>query len=111
LSYYGCEKYLKADGRFITVGVDGGVTFKGILADAKKSVLPGFLGGGKRKYTFVRVDSNTKDFSEIGGLFDEGKVKVVIDQAFDFEDVPKAYAKLREGRTRGKEIVHVSKES
>jgi NADPH:quinone reductase-like Zn-dependent oxidoreductase len=111
LSYYGCEKYLKADGRFITVGVDGGVTFKGILADAKKSVLPGFLGGGKRKYTFVRVDSNTKDFSEIGGLFDEGKVKVVIDQAFDFEDVPKAYAKLREGRTRGKLIVQVSKES
>jgi len=57
------------------------------------------------------VDSNTKDFSEIGGLVAEGKVKVVIDQAFDFEDVPKAYAKLREGRTRGKLIVQVSKES
>jgi NADPH:quinone reductase-like Zn-dependent oxidoreductase len=49
LSYYGCEKHLRADGRFITVGVDGGVTINSILADAKKSVLPGFLWWWKEK--------------------------------------------------------------
>ncbi len=38
----------------------------------------------------------------------EGKVKAVIDEAFRWEDAPKAYEKLRRGRTKGKIIVHVT---
>ena len=39
----------------------------------------------------------------------EGKVKAVFDEIFDFEDAPKAHARLRLGHAKGKIVVHVDK--
>lgn len=38
----------------------------------------------------------------------EGKLKVVVDTVFLFEDVPKAFQRLQTGRAKGKVIVDVS---
>lgn len=40
----------------------------------------------------------------------EGKVKVPIDEEVGFHDVPRAYAKIKTGRTKGKIVVHVSED-
>lgn len=41
----------------------------------------------------------------------EGKLKAIIDTAFDFEDVPKAYESLRTGRAKGKSLCMLERSS
>ena len=41
----------------------------------------------------------------------EGKVRPVIDQKFVFEEAPKAFEKLKGGRTKGKLVVDVASET
>jgi len=38
----------------------------------------------------------------------DGRVKAVIDQTFEWEDVPKAFESLKTGRTKGKIVIHVT---
>ena len=100
------SKFLTPQGIFALVALSP--TFGSIGGLAKKMLLPGFLGGGKNKFAFVACNNNTKDLDQIGKLVVEGKVKPVIDEVFRFEDVPAAFAKLREGRTKGKIVITVS---
>jgi D-arabinose 1-dehydrogenase-like Zn-dependent alcohol dehydrogenase len=40
----------------------------------------------------------------------EGKIRAVIEETYEFQDVPKALSKLKEGRIKGKIVVHISKD-
>ncbi|KAJ3956950.1 hypothetical protein N0V92_006482 [Colletotrichum tropicale] len=94
--------FLKLDGVFVQVAMQ-----KSMVSMLRRNMLPGFLGGGKRRFQTVRVSPSREDLEQIGRLTVEGKVKVLIDEKFEWADAPKAYAKLRLGRTTGKIVVHV----
>ncbi|KAI9734244.1 MAG: hypothetical protein M1834_002348 [Cirrosporium novae-zelandiae] len=98
--------FLKKGGKFMQVGVH--LSFSGMGSAFSRPLRPAFLGGGNRAFHFVRVSSNRKDLREIGKLMAEGRVKAVIDEVFEFEDVPRAYEKLRAGHAKGKIVVHVT---
>ncbi|PYH89697.1 zinc alcohol dehydrogenase [Aspergillus ellipticus CBS 707.79] len=66
---------------------------------------PAFLGGGRTRYVPMFWKSTKEDLKKVGELIQEGKVKVQLDSVFAFEDAPKAFEKLREGRARGKIVV------
>jgi NADPH:quinone reductase-like Zn-dependent oxidoreductase len=46
--------------------------------------------------------------TQLGKWIQEGKIKVIIDSTFEFEDAVKAYEKLKTHRARGKIVVHVT---
>lgn len=101
--YESCSHFLKSEGVFVQVGMS-----TSMVNMLRRSLLPGFLGGGKREFQSVRVKPSQEDLEVIGRFIVEGKVRVLIDEKFEWRDAPKAYSKLREGRTTGKIIVHVN---
>jgi alkaline phosphatase D len=104
--YSSSHHFLEANGKYVQVGTE--VSLGGIVSLISRFVWPGFLGGGKRKFEFVAVKNKAEDFEQLAAWMAEGKVKAVIDQAFAFEDAPKAYEKIRTGRAKGKIVVNVS---
>ncbi|PWY83782.1 zinc alcohol dehydrogenase [Aspergillus sclerotioniger CBS 115572] len=99
--YAESEGFLVPGGVFTQVGAHWMPTFM------VRMLRPRFLGGGKAKYVPIFWKSNRRDLTKVGELIAEGKVKVVLDSVFEFEEAPKAFEKLREGRARGKIVVHV----
>ena len=104
--YSSSHHFLQPRGKFVQVGAD--MSLGGMASLVSRMARPGFLGGGKRKFEFVNIANKAQDFEQLAAWMAEGKIKTVIDQAFAFEDAPKAFEKLRTGRAKGKIIVNVS---
>ncbi|RAL06839.1 NAD(P)-dependent alcohol dehydrogenase [Aspergillus homomorphus CBS 101889] len=100
--YNECHAFLKPGKVFAQVGATRFPTF------ATRLLRPGFLGGGKRRYLPIFWKPNKEDLVKVGELIRDGKVKVVLDSVFEYEDAPKAFEKLRSERARGKIVVHVA---
>ncbi|KAF4967877.1 hypothetical protein FSARC_4644 [Fusarium sarcochroum] len=100
--YEQSHHFLKPDGTFLQVAMQ-----KSLLSMLRRSLLPSRLGGGKRQYRLVRVNINSKDLQQVGQWMAQGKVRAVIDEKFEWKEAPKAYKKLRLGRTAGKIVVRV----
>lgn len=100
--YENCHHFVKPSGHFLQVAGTN------ILFTAKRIVLPGFLGGGKRKYSPYLTWNDKSQLQRIVDWAGEGKLKVEIDSEFALEDAKEAYKKLRGGRARGKIVVKVS---
>jgi NADPH:quinone reductase-like Zn-dependent oxidoreductase len=49
-----------------------------------------------------------EDFDQIGRWMADGTTKAIIDQMFEWEDVPKAYERLGTGRARRMILLHVT---
>lgn len=105
--YKESHRFLTADGKFVQIA--SGADIGAATGLAGRMLLPGFLGGGKRKFQFAYASAKRDDFDQIAAWMAEGKVKASIEQAFEFEEAPAAYARLKTGRTRGKIVVHVGK--
>lgn len=61
-------------------------------------------------YSFLLVDSNGSQLSEIGELIIEGKIRPVIDKVFPFEQARDALAYLEMGRAKGKVVVQMKEQ-
>ncbi|KAH7375627.1 hypothetical protein B0T11DRAFT_11163 [Plectosphaerella cucumerina] len=96
--------FLKPEGTFVQVGLPG------FGATLRRGLLPGRLFGPRRAYKSVAVAINREDLDQVGRWMVEGKVRAVLDEKFAWEDAPKAYEKLRKGRTTGKIVVQVGRE-
>jgi NADPH:quinone reductase-like Zn-dependent oxidoreductase len=81
---------------------------EGVLAMLSRLLLPRFLGGGQHPWRILMVKDSTEELVRIGQWVKEGKIKVVLDEVFAFEDAPEAYKKLKTGRARGKIVVNVT---
>jgi len=103
--YNDCHHFLKPNHRFVQVGAEPNLSTA--LSLASRMLRPGFLGGGKRPFTFHDVHSSKEELEVIGKWMQEKKVKAVFDQVCEWEDVPKAYERLKSGRAKGKIVVHV----
>ncbi|KAJ5322436.1 Polyketide synthase enoylreductase [Penicillium brevicompactum] len=100
--YRESNTFLKPGKAFVQVGASAMTTFAGRL------VVPGFLGGGRRKYVIFFFKNTKEDLVKVGEMVKTGAVKVQLDSTFEFEDTVKAFEKLRSGRARGKIVVHVA---
>jgi NADPH:quinone reductase-like Zn-dependent oxidoreductase len=97
-----CHHFLKPGGRFVQVaGTNLGFVIK-------RAVLPGFLGGGKRKYNFYMAKNDTGQLEKIANWVGEGKLQIPIDEEFPFEQAREAFAKLTTGRAKGKIVVRIA---
>lgn len=96
-----CHHFLKPDGKFIQVASGNlGLTIKRI-------VRPGFLGGGKRKYSSYLAWNDKRQLEMIAKWMAEGKLQIDIDSEFSFDQAKEAYEKLSRGRAQGKIVVKV----
>jgi NADPH:quinone reductase-like Zn-dependent oxidoreductase len=104
--YAAANDFLKPDGRFVQIG--GELSLRSVKAMLTRFLTPGFLGGGKRKLETPLTHNSAEDLSQLGSWIAGGKVKVVVDGVFSFEQASEAFASLKKGRARGKIIVKVS---
>ncbi|OLN81919.1 Zinc-type alcohol dehydrogenase-like protein C16A3.02c 3 [Colletotrichum chlorophyti] len=93
------DEYLMPAGRFVQVGA--GLTRQHVVSMAGRALRPAVLGGGRRKWQFMALQSSHADLVRLGKWAAEGKIRVVVEETYRFEDAPKAYKKMRTGRTRG----------
>jgi NADPH:quinone reductase-like Zn-dependent oxidoreductase len=103
--YWKSPSFTKPGAKYVQIGSQVSLSF--IYDLAFRFLVPTSLGGGQRPFSFGFALTNFDDFTALVNLVAAGKVTPVIDEEYDFEDVQKAYQKLRTGRTRGKLVVRI----
>lgn len=104
--YWRSPSFTKPGTKYVQVGSQVSLPF--IYDLAFRFLVPTSLGGGQRPFSFGFATTNFQDFTELGGLVADGKVKPVVDDVFSFSEVPQAYRKLKTGRARGKIVVRIA---
>lgn len=107
--YYQAHTYTASSAAFVEVASGPSMAFLSFAA--KSSLLPGFLGGGKRKFVVLVSDLKAEKLEQVAAWMVEGKVRNVVDGVFSVDDVVAAYKSLKTGRARGKIVVSVAGES
>ena len=104
-----CHDFMQPKAVYILVG--GEPSLSNLTETLKRKLWPAFLGGVRGKVLGFWPQPKTEDLQQIGQWIKDGKVKAVIDHKFPFEEAPKALAKLRTGRARGKIVVDVASDT
>ncbi|KAI0517156.1 hypothetical protein F5B22DRAFT_636077 [Xylaria bambusicola] len=105
--YTAANDYLLPSGTFVQIG--GDFSPSALCATASRAMWPGFLGGGKRAYKFLVMETRRDDLVQLAQWMAEGKIEAVIDgDVYPFEEAPKVFEKLQTKRTRGNLVVKVS---
>ncbi|KAF1834669.1 NAD(P)-binding protein [Decorospora gaudefroyi] len=104
--YWKSPLFTKPGAKYVQIGAQPSLPF--IYDLAFRFVVPTWLKGGQRPFSFGMAASNFDDFTKVAQLVAEGNVKPVVDEVFAFEDVPRAYQKLRTGRAKGKIVVKIA---
>ncbi|KAI5459634.1 hypothetical protein BGZ63DRAFT_359578 [Mariannaea sp. PMI_226] len=103
--YAASHNFLLPKGKYVYVG--GNLSSSSVMSLARSLLLPGFLGGGKRKFVILNLSPDRQALEQIVRWMVEGKVKTVIDSVFEFDQAEKAFEKLKQGSSAGKIIVRV----
>lgn len=101
-----CGEFLKPGATYVRVA--GELSLGGVLDGMKRKVTPGFLGGMTGKMEGFWPKPNVKDIAQIADWIKDGKVRVVVDQNFPFEEAVGSIERLKTGRARGKIVVKVA---
>lgn len=104
--YKAADDFLLPSGQFVQIG--SSVSVESAKSVASRLLLPSFLGGGKRKFSLHVIKPKQDELRQLGRLMVEGKVKPAIDEVFKFEDAPRAFEKLKQGKVAGKIVIHVT---
>jgi NADPH:quinone reductase-like Zn-dependent oxidoreductase len=105
--YKAADHFLLPEGKFVQVG--GPMNLNALKMVTSRLLVPSFLGGGKRKYEMYNIGQGPEDLKQLGQWIAEKRIKVVIEETYELEDLPKAFEKLKTGRNAGKLVVHVGK--
>lgn len=106
--YFHAHSYTTPSAKFVEVGWGPSAACLRFILAAK--LLPGFLGGGRRKMVVLMADTSCERLEKIGSLVSDGKVKVVVDSVFSMGEAPEAFQRLKSSRAVGKVIVDVAGE-
>lgn len=106
--YWKSPSFTKPGAKYVQIGSQVSLPFMYDLAF--RFLVPMWLGGGQRPFSFGLASTNYDDFIKLGKLVADGKVKPVVDEVFAFNNVHRAYEKLRTGRAKGKIVVRVRTE-
>lgn len=107
--YAASHNFLLPKGKYVLVG-GGGMSGASVASLTKSLLLPGFLGGGKRKFVAFSVRADRQALELLVQWMVEGKINTVVDSVYAFEEADKAFAHLRKGSCAGKVIVRVDEE-
>ncbi|KAK5464800.1 hypothetical protein LTS15_001363 [Exophiala xenobiotica] len=98
-------KFLKKDGVFVLIAGDPS-NMRANMSLLASMFWPTFLGGTPRKFKMVALGAvKEEDQKKVAGWIGEGKLKVMVDSVFDFEQAPQAFEKLKTGRAKGKIVI------
>lgn len=106
--YSSCHHFVLHHGKFVQVGAEMGIS--SAVQHASNMLLPGLLGGGRRKYQFLVLKAKHEELAQLAKWIEEGKIKVVVDSVWEYDDVPRAFERLKTNRAKGKVVVHVKKD-
>jgi len=104
--YFHAQEYTKPSARFVFVGATPSLGL--VLSMLRVRLLPGILGGGRRKFVSIFAQLRAEELEQIAAWMREGKVRQVIDSKWAFEETKKAVERSKTGRARGKIVVHVT---
>ena len=77
-----------------------------------RKLWPTYLGGMRNNYIWYYVDaSKPENAAQVAQWIAEGKIKVIVDHKYSFEEVPEAFARLKTSRAKGKILIDVASES
>jgi NADPH:quinone reductase-like Zn-dependent oxidoreductase len=99
-SVFDHKRVLKPDGIFVMVGGARGSIFQTIFLGPLITI-----GQEKKIGLNPMKTDNKKDMKFLIKLFEEGKVKPVIDKRYSLSEVPDAYRYLEEGHAKGKLVI------
>lgn len=104
--------YMKPKGVFISTGPwpnlkswGGSTGVSKLLSLGCEILRPSFLGGVDAKWTMVGVAHKPQDLAKLRDLVAEGKLKVMVDSVYGFEDALGAYERIMTSRATGKVVV------
>ncbi|KAI8817688.1 uncharacterized protein EV422DRAFT_560334 [Fimicolochytrium jonesii] len=113
--YDHAASYLAPKKPVVTVGLGFKYTYPQMVTTIAKTVdntaRPCILGGVPRPYITINALVNLKLLEKISALLQEGTMRPVVDQTFDFRDTLQAYEKIASKRARGKVTVKVQEPS
>ncbi|KAK8073506.1 hypothetical protein PG994_004405 [Apiospora phragmitis] len=101
--YKAAGAFLVPGGQFVQVGASA--SLGGAKTLVERMLLPGFLGGGRSRFSLMMAKNDHDAFVGIGKWMQEGTVKPVVDEVFAYEDAPKAFQRLKTGRAKGKVVI------
>jgi NADPH:quinone reductase-like Zn-dependent oxidoreductase len=104
--YKASDLFLRMGGTYMQVAA-ADETVGDVLNMFSRWLLPWFLGGGRHPWKILMLKNSVEELVRIGQWVKEGKINVVLDSVFEFEDAAEAYKKLRTKRARGKIVVRV----
>jgi len=102
--YWQSPHFTMPGAKYVQIGSEVSLPF--VYDLALRFLVPTRLGGGQRPFSFGLASTSFDDFAKLGQLMAE-RVKPVIDEMYAFEDVARAYKKLKTGRAKGKIVVRV----
>ena len=105
--YKASDHFLRVGAPFVQVAAADD-SLSGLWSMVLRWLLPGFLGGGKHPWHLMTLKNNLDELTQIGQWVREGKIKVMLDSVFAYEDAPKAFERLRTNRARGKVVINVT---
>ncbi|KAG2157418.1 NAD(P)-binding protein [Suillus clintonianus] len=112
--YKSSNAYMKPKGVYISTGPwpdlkswGGSTGVANLLSLGCEILRPSFLGGVNAKWTMVSVNHKPQDLAKLRDLVAEGKLKLVVDSVYGFEDVLSAYERIMTSRATGKVVVKV----
>ncbi|OBT65314.1 hypothetical protein VE03_04596 [Pseudogymnoascus sp. 23342-1-I1] len=107
-----CAKFLKREGRWVTVGV--AIKEYSVLAMlgavckmAGNALWPVWAGGVDRRYLQVTATANGEELRELGGMVERGEVKGVVEGVWEMGEIGEAYEIMLRKRARGKIAIRV----
>jgi NADPH:quinone reductase-like Zn-dependent oxidoreductase len=98
------DGFVKEGGQFILIAAMD-ETWAGVWSMAQSWLRPRWLGGSNTAWKFLLAYQDEDIVKEIQSWLAAGKIRIVVDDTFQFEDAPKAVAKLKTGKARGKIVV------
>ncbi|KAK4098116.1 NAD(P)-binding protein [Parathielavia hyrcaniae] len=105
--YKAADDFLVPEGRFVQVG--GPMSLGALKTVTSRLLRPAFLGGGRRKFVMYNIATSQADLRVLGQWMAEKKIRAVIEETYEMGDVPRAFERLKTGRTAGKLVVRVSR--
>lgn len=108
-----CAAFLKPLGVFVTVGIAikdytwGSMLESLWLMMLKNPHTPALLGGVSRRLERVTALVNEESMRELGEAVNDGRVKGMVGEIWEMEDVKSAYNVLLRKKAKGKIIVRI----
>ncbi|KAG9253708.1 uncharacterized protein F5Z01DRAFT_622994 [Emericellopsis atlantica] len=97
--------YLKARAPYFFVG--GNLSFSTVTKLLYAMLLPAFMGGARGRFRLFMTKNSQPDLEQLTAWLSDGKLKLIVDRRFPFEEAKSAMVYVKEDSPRGKVIVNV----